>query len=45
METKFKFDADNNSNRKYKIEAIQNRIVFIKELELRQTPRFYYLVF
>lgn len=38
------FDADNNKSREYKVEAIQNNLVYIKK-SVGYLLKFFYLVF
>ena len=40
-----KSDANNNGSKKYKIEAICNNKVYIKESEVDYLPGLYYLIF
>ena len=40
-----KLDADNNDNKKYKVKAIYNSIVYIKKLKSSHLLDLYYLLF
>lgn len=39
------FDTSNNDSRKYKIKAIKDRAIYVKESESDHLPKVYHLIF